>query len=243
MPPQAIAHRRLTGSADGDARVGFHLPKLGLARSGVIGPVARILAAALVPMDRRAGTHSQRLGAASLPRVNALTAVPRDRRVANGLARGAVAAMTMSAVRQVTTSFGLVQQTPPDAILKQRALGILVRSPKVAYFVARRQIALVELAHWGYGAMGGAAFAMLPSSLLRRRWIGPGYGLVTWLVFELSVAPILGLAQSQRIRVVERLMFLGDHLLYGSVLASDRRSWALPRRRSWHLRGRRRRWR
>jgi hypothetical protein len=40
---------------------------------------------------------------------------------ARGLARGVVAAMVMTGLRQVTTGIGLVDQTPPDAILKQRA--------------------------------------------------------------------------------------------------------------------------
>lgn len=153
----------------------------------------------------------------------------RNQRIAKGIARGTVAAMTMSAVRQVTTSFGLVDQTPPDAILKQRGLGLLVRAPRLAYFVARREVGLVELAHWGYGAAGGAAFALLPPSLLRNDWVGPAYGVATWVGFELSIAPVLGLDQAKRIRPVERLMFLGDHLLYGSILAGSRR-WALPRR-------------
>lgn len=152
-----------------------------------------------------------------------------DERAATGLGRGIIAAMAMSAVRQVTTSLGLVQQTPPDAILKQRSLGLIVRRPRLAYFVARREVALVELAHWAYGGMGGAAFGMLPPSLTQRRWAGPAYGVLTWLTFELSIAPVLGLTHARRIRIVERLAFLGDHLLYGSLLAGDRR-WARPRR-------------
>ncbi|MGI8440067.1 MAG: hypothetical protein ACR2NV_07750, partial [Thermoleophilaceae bacterium] len=78
------------------------------------------------------------------------------RMLALGVVRGTVAAMAMSAMRQVTTGLGLVDQTPPDAILKQRAMGPLVRVPWLAYFVARREVALVELAHWFYGAVGGA---------------------------------------------------------------------------------------
>ncbi len=160
-------------------------------------------------------------------------------RIASGLLRGTVAAMTMSALRQVTTGMGLVDQTPPDAILKQRALGPLVRLPGLAHFVATRQVALVELAHWGYGAGGGAAFALLPRSVLRSRWAGPGYGVVTWAAFELSIAPVLGLDQATRIRAVERMMFAADHVMYGVVLAGDRR-WALPERR-WRPRRQRRR--
>lgn len=153
----------------------------------------------------------------------------RGERVLFGLMRGTVAAMSMSALRQVTTGLGLVQQTPPDAILKQRAFGPLIRLPRLAYFVARRQVALVEIAHWAYGAQGGAAFALLPESVLRNKWAGVGYGVGTWLVFELSIAPVLGLDQAKRIRAVERLMFAGDHILYGVILAGDRQ-WALPAR-------------
>jgi hypothetical protein len=95
---------------------------------------------------------------------------------ARGLARGVVAAMVMTGLRQVTTGIGLVDQTPPDAILKQRAFGVLVRYPRVAYFVARRQVALVELAHWAYGAAAGAAFAQLPPALLKKEWAGLATG-------------------------------------------------------------------
>ncbi|MGH3664764.1 MAG: hypothetical protein ACRDU8_01510 [Egibacteraceae bacterium] len=136
----------------------------------------------------------------------------------------------MSALRQVTTGLGLVEQTPPDAILKQRAFAPLIRVPRLAYFLAQRQVAVVELAHWAYGAGAGAAFALLPRSVLRKDWAGAAYGLATWLLFELSVAPVLGLDQATKIRPVERLMFAGDHVLYGVILAGDRR-WVLPQRR------------
>jgi hypothetical protein len=159
--------------------------------------------------------------------------------VAMGALRGALAAMAMTSLRQVTTGLGLVEQTPPDAILKQRAFGLLVRSPRLAWFVARRQVALVELAHWGYGAGGGAAFTALPRAVLRRPWAGPAYGLATWLVFEVSIAPVLGLEHARRIRPVERLMFAGDHLLYGVILAGDGTWAAPPRMRVPWLRGRR----
>lgn len=145
--------------------------------------------------------------------------------------------MAMSALRQVTTGLGLVGQTPPDAILKQRAFGPLIRLPQLAYFVARRQVALVEIGHWGYGAAAGAIFAVLPQSVLRSRWAGPGYGIATWIAFELSVAPVLGLDHAARIRPVERLMFAVDHLLYGVILAGDR-TWVLPVRRLRTRRGR-----
>jgi uncharacterized membrane protein YagU involved in acid resistance len=151
-------------------------------------------------------------------------------RLLTGTVRGVMAAMVMTGARQVSTGLGLVDQTPPDAILRQRGFGILVRFPRLAYFVARREVGLIELAHWVYGAGGGAAFGALPRSFRRRRWAGAAYGLVTWLVFELIIAPVLGLAQVRRIRVTERLAFAVDHLVYGVVLAGSRR-WAWPRGR------------
>ncbi len=154
----------------------------------------------------------------------------REKRIARGVARGTVAAMAMTGMRQVTTGLGLVDQTPPDAIFKQRASGPLVGMPRLAYFVARREVAVIELAHWAYGAAGGGAFAMLPRSMLQNAWVGPGYGLLTWVMFELSIAPLLGLDQAKRVRALERLLFAADHLLYGMVLAGGRR-WALRQRR------------
>lgn len=156
--------------------------------------------------------------------------VSERERLLEGVGRGTLAAMTMTALRQVTTGLGLVDQTPPDAILKQRAFGVVVRSPRLAFFLATRQVALVELAHWFYGAVGGAAYTRLPPSMRRHRWAGTGYGLATWVAFELSVAPLLGLDQARRIRPMERLMFAVDHVLYGVVLAGDR-DWASAERR------------
>ncbi len=159
-----------------------------------------------------------------------LTHDERAERMMSGVVRGIGAAMAMSALRQVTTGLGLVEQTPPDAILKQRAFGLLVRRPGMAFFLARRQVAVVELAHWAYGAGGGAAFALLPRTLAEKRWAGVGYGLATWVLFELSIAPVLGLEQASKFRPVERLMFAADHVLYGVILAGDPR-WVLPKRR------------
>lgn len=130
--------------------------------------------------------------------------------------RGAIAAMAMSGMRTFTVELGLVGQTPPEAIAKQRAQRLLRRIPR------RRRRAAVELAHWGYGAAGGAAFGLLPDELRRAAWAGPAYGLVVWLGFELGIAPLLGLKQAKRARLVERMALAADHLLYGFVLSETR---------------------
>lgn len=131
--------------------------------------------------------------------------------------RGAVAAMAMSGMRTFTHAVGLVGETPPRAIARQKARGLLRHVPR------KRREAVIELAHWGYGAAGGAVFGALPDGVRRAPWAGPAYGLMVWLSFELGVAPLLGLSQAKQPRPVERLAFAADHLLYGFVLSETRR--------------------
>jgi hypothetical protein len=125
--------------------------------------------------------------------------------------------MAMTGMRALTVDLGIVEQTPPEAIFKQRARGLLRRVPR------GRRRAAIELAHWTYGVAGGAAFAALPEFLRRRAWAGPTYGLVTWVGFEAGLAPALGLSQATKLRPLERLALAGDHLLYGFVLSETRR--------------------
>ena len=129
--------------------------------------------------------------------------------------------MAMTGMRVMTTELGLLEQTPPEAVSRQRARGLralLRRAPR------RQRTGLVETAHWAFGAGGGAAFGVLPRTVRRRRWAGPIYGLVVWLGFELGLAPALGLSQSKRLRPVDRLTLAADHLLYGAVLSEPRRA-------------------
>ena len=137
--------------------------------------------------------------------------------VAHAAGRGAVAAMAMTGMRALTVNLGIVDQTPPQAIFKQKARGLMILVPR------KKRRAAMELFHWGYGAGGGIAFALLPDELRRRPWAGPAYGLAIWLSFELALAPILGLSQSKKLRPVDRAGLAADHLLYGLVLNEGRR--------------------
>jgi hypothetical protein len=80
--------------------------------------------------------------------------------VASGAVRGAGAADERTAPGHDRPRPG--RATPPHAILKQRAFAPLIRMLRLAFFLAKREVAVVELAHWVYGAGGGAAFALLP---------------------------------------------------------------------------------
>jgi hypothetical protein len=139
--------------------------------------------------------------------------------VLSGAACGAVGAMAMTGMRVITTELGLLEETPPRALSRQRARGIralLRRAPR------KERRGLVETAHWAFGAGGGAAYGALPRAMRRSPWAGPVYGLVVWLGFELGIAPALGLSQAKRVRLVDRLALAGDHLLYGLVLSATR---------------------
>ncbi len=137
--------------------------------------------------------------------------------IAHAGMRGAIAAMAMSGARELTVELGMLKQSPPDAIAKQRAAGLLRRVPR------KRRRAVVEIAHWSYGIVGGAAYGALPDSIRRRAWAGPLYGLLVWLGFELAVAPVLGLKRAANLRSLERATLAADHLLYGFVLSETRR--------------------
>ena len=139
--------------------------------------------------------------------------------VLRGAACGAVGAMAMTGMRVITTELGLVEQTPPQALSRQRARGVralLRRAPR------KQRRGLIEAVHWAFGASAGAAFGALPREMRRRPWTGPVYGLAMWLGFELGVAPALGLRQAKRVRLVDRLALAADHLLYGLVLSATR---------------------
>lgn len=137
--------------------------------------------------------------------------------VLHAAGRGAVGAMAMTGMRAVTVGLGIVDQTPPQAILKQKARGLMALAPR------KKRRAALELAHWTYGMAGGAAFGLLPDEVRRRPYAGPVYGLAIWLGFELGLAPMLGLSQAKKPRPVDRLGLAADHLLYGLVLNQGRR--------------------
>ena len=137
--------------------------------------------------------------------------------VARAGARGVVAAMAMSGMREVTKGLGLVKQTPPDAVMQQTS-GLIARVPE------RRRVVVVQLAHWTYGAVGGAAFGLLLRPL--RSWTpaGPIYGLLTWVGFEIGIAPLLGLPHARRPDVAESAALAADHLLFGTLVGAS--GWA-----------------
>lgn len=126
-----------------------------------------------------------------------------------GAVRGVAAAMAMSGVRSVTTRLGIVRMTPPEEIGTHGGAALLARLPP------HRRAAALELAHWGYGALGGVVFELLPA---RTRAVGIAYGLGLWGLFEAGIAPVLGAERNRP--TSERLALAADHALYGLILSA-----------------------
>jgi hypothetical protein len=128
--------------------------------------------------------------------------------MAHAAMRGAIASMAMTGMRVVTVSVGLVEQAPPQQLAGEQT-------------GARR--AAVEVAHWAFGAAGGAVFGALPDAWRNRAWTGPLYGLAMWTGFE-ATAPLLGLPHADSANVTQRLAIAADHALYGFILDETRRA-------------------
>ena len=129
--------------------------------------------------------------------------------------RGTIAAMAMTGVRQVSRGLGLVEETPPEELVEDGAPEIAKRIPP------ERREAVVELVHWGVGAVGGALYSALPRDFRRRPLVGPLYGLAILAVFEALVQPVLDLPHAKRVHVGERLAFGADHVLYGLIVGES----------------------
>jgi hypothetical protein len=146
-----------------------------------------------------------------------------SKEVARAAARGAVGSMAMTGMRTFTADLGLLRETPPQSIAKQRRpTGVLSYVPK------SRRRAFVEIMHWSVGVAGGATFGVFPDQLRRTRWFGPLYGLGILLSYDFGIAPLLGLKQSNKPKATEQAALIADHLLYGLILTGGERA-AQPR--------------
>lgn len=130
-------------------------------------------------------------------------------------ARGLVASMAMSGLREVTTGLGWLERTPPDEIVEDEApLLVLPMSDG-------NERVVVQLAHWGYGTTFGSLYGLLPEKVRRSRLAGPTYGVAVWMLYEFGVAPLLGVQVAKRKEVLSRVMLIADHVLYGVVVAGQ----------------------
>jgi hypothetical protein len=120
----------------------------------------------------------------------------------------------MSGMRQAAVGLGMIERTPPEAVLREGVPAVLRGVPE------HRRTAVIEFAHWGYGATAGAAFGLVPGRLRASRLTGPVYGVLSWGLFELVIAPLLDLAHAHRARPRERAALLVDHVVFGLIVGA-----------------------
>lgn len=142
------------------------------------------------------------------------TDTPPRHPMIRGAARGAVGAMAMTGMRQAAVGLGIVERTPPDEILSQ---GV---PPLLESFPEHRRTAVIELAHWSYGAAAGMVFSLLPRRLRASRLTGPVYGALSWGLFEAVLAPALGLGHARRENAAERWALFADHVFFGFIVGA-----------------------
>ena len=121
----------------------------------------------------------------------------------------------MTGLRQVTTGVGLLERTPPQQVVSDQVPSV------VRPLSEEHEEALLEVVHCSYGALTGAVFGALPRSFRASRLAGPAYGIAVWLVYELAMAPALGIEVAPRRTVATRAMLVVDHVLFGVVVAGQ----------------------
>jgi hypothetical protein len=125
--------------------------------------------------------------------------------------------MSRPPVTARTPVIDIVEEIPPQAMFRRLGASMTRKVPR------RRRDAAIELAHWGYGASGGALYGLLPARIRQTPWGGPTYGLLLWIGFELGIAPLLGISRRRKTgRRREALALAADHALYGLVLSEIR---------------------
>jgi len=126
--------------------------------------------------------------------------------------------MAMTGLRRVTVGLGLLEQPPPNVVAEQAPL----LAPAIDRIPAKVRGEAIELGHWLYGGVGGAAYGAFVRPRLRGRWVGPAFGLAIWAAFETGVVPLLGLEHAQERKIMSRVLVAADHVLYGAIVAGER---------------------
>ncbi len=129
-----------------------------------------------------------------------------------GAAAGVVATAAMSALMLAAGRAGLMGRQPPEAIVR-RAGALTAAEPR-----GRLADALATVAHLGFGAGTGAAYALLPPTR-RPAARGAAAGTAVYAVSYAGWVPALGaLPRADRDRPPRQAAMVAAHLVYGTVL-------------------------
>ena len=134
--------------------------------------------------------------------------------VVRGAGAGAVATVAMSAVMLAAGRLGMVGRQPPEAIVR-RAGQLGGAEPR-----GRAAGVLASLAHLGFGAGTGAAYALLPPTA-RPVLRAVGVSLGVYAASYAGWVPALGaLPHAERDRTDRQAVMAAAHVVYGAVLGA-----------------------
>jgi hypothetical protein len=135
--------------------------------------------------------------------------------VIDGAVAGAIATVAMSGVMLLGERAGVVGELPPASVTRHALRAAGVDRPSQAAAV------LAPIAHLGFGAVGGALYAMV-------RRVAPGvpgpplgvlFGLAVWAVSYKGWIPALGiLPPPEDDRPGRPAVMVAAHVVYGLVL-------------------------
>ncbi|MEV4223022.1 DUF6789 family protein [Nonomuraea sp. NPDC049725] len=135
------------------------------------------------------------------------------RDLVNGAVSGTLATVAMSGVMVAGEKAGLMRGQPPKHI----ARGLL---PGSKHRRKPGEGVLGALAHLGFGAGAGAAFALLTRGRTRRAPLAVGYALTIWVVSYSGWAPRLSqLPPIGRDAPGRPAVMAAGHVVYGTTLA------------------------
>jgi hypothetical protein len=134
--------------------------------------------------------------------------------LARGAAAGTAATAAMSGLMLAAGRAGLMGRQPPEAIVRQAGARTAVE-PR-----GRLADVLAVVAHLGFGAGTGAAYALLPRS--RRPVLrGVAVGEAVYAVSYAGWVPAFGaLPRPGRDRPGRQAVMVAAHLVYGGVLGA-----------------------
>ncbi len=125
--------------------------------------------------------------------------------------------MAMTGLRRVTTGLGLLRKPPPEEIATEGVPGLLARIPP------GKRAAVIELAHWSFGALASVGYDLLPRRIVELRASGPLYGLAIWALYEATFAPAFEADRTAARTTGDRIALALDHALYGAIIDSTLR--------------------
>ena len=143
-----------------------------------------------------------------------MTLPPVFRRAGLGAAEGVAATAVMTAVFGAGQATGLLRTPPPERVVEEAADNLDTDPPRPP-----AKGLIVWLAHFGFGAVMGAAFRVLRPNPRAPILEGVGFGLAEWAVSYLVALPAARLfPPAHRDQLGRQAVNVAAHSVFGATL-------------------------